>query len=162
MTPLERLIGPLPTHIADFRDYTDAVAQAVADAAARDRERFFEVIEQEPTLLENGTILYALGAMKDERVIPLVIPALRSKDSDLRWCAARALKDHRDPRVVDAFIAALRDRSSTVRAVVIEALGKIGGRRALAPLEEALQRPSNQKDDYLCKLLESALKRLRR
>ncbi len=162
MTPLERLVGPLPINLHDYRDYSDAVSQAVAEAAARDAERFIEVISQEPTLLANSTVVFALGAVKDERVIPLVIPALRSKNSLLRWSAANALANRRDKRVIDAFIAALRDRAPTVRATVIEALGKMGGHRALAPLEAALQRPSNQKDDYLRKLLETAIGKLRR
>jgi HEAT repeat protein len=162
MTPLERLVGPLPANLQDYRDYSDAVSQAVVEAAARDPDRFIEVLSEEPTLLENGTVVFALGAVKDERIIPLVVPALRSKSSLLRWSAANALANRRDERVTDALIAALRDRAPTVRAVVIEALGELRHRSALAPLEEALRRPSNQKDEYLRKLLETAIGKVRR
>jgi len=159
MTPLERLVGPLPT-ASDYREWSDLVSEAVAKAAVSDPDRFITILSEEPTLFESGTIVFALGAVKDARVIPLLVPALKNKDSNVRWSAAHALEDHRDPRVVDAFIAALRDRAPTVRAVIVEALGKFRDRRALEPLREALERPSNQKDDYLCKLLEAAIKKL--
>ncbi len=162
MTPLERLVGALPHAATDYRDYSDMVAQAIVESAARDREKFVEVLLQEPTLLESSTIVHALGAVDDDRLIPLLIPALASKESLLRWSAAHALEERRDPRVVDAFITALRDRAPTVRAVVIEALGKMKDRRALEPLEEALERRSNQKDDYLRRLLEEAIAKVRR
>ncbi len=162
MTPLERLVGALPHAATDYRDYSDMVSQAIAEAAARDRERFVEVLSQEPTLLESSTIVHALGAVDDDRLIPLLLPALASKESLMRWSAAHALERRRDPRVAEAFIAALRDRAPTVRAVVIEALGDMKDRRALEPLEEALARPSNRKDDWLRKLLEEAIAKLRR
>ncbi len=161
MTPLERLVGPLPKSTGDYRDDSDALSEAVL-RAARDRDQFVEVLSEEPLLLENGTVVFALGAIDDARLVPLLVGSLGSKSSNVRWAAANALAARRDPRVVDAFIDALRDRAPTVRAVVIEALGKMRAKRALAPLEEALARPGNQKDDYLRKLLEGAVAKLRK
>jgi HEAT repeat protein len=159
---LERLIGKLPNTATDYRDWSDMVSGAIVEAAARDRDRFIDVLTHEPTLLEISTVVFALGAVDDERIIPLVLPALRSRDSLVRWSAAHALAKRRDPRVVDAFIEALGDGAPKVRVVVIEALGNVGTRRALDPLREALARPTNAKDDYLVRLLEAAIKKLSR
>lgn len=158
MTPLERLVGPLPNTPSDFRDYSDMVSQAIFDAAKRDPDAFVRVLEEEPTLMESGTVVWALGAVDDERLVPLLSTALKGKESNVRWSAAHALAKRAS--AVPALIDALRDRAPTVRAVVIEALGDLGDARALAPLREALSRPSNAKDDYLRKLLEAAIEKL--
>ena len=158
MTPLERLIGPLSSTPTDFRDYSDMVSEAIFRAAQNDRDAFVRVLEEEPTLLESSTIVFALGAIDDERLVPLLAGALESKSSNVRWSAAHALAKR--PGACPALIDALRDRAPTVRAVVIEALGDLGDPRALAPLREALSRPSNAKDDYLRKSLEAAIEKL--
>jgi HEAT repeat protein len=158
MTPLERLVGSLPSAPADFRDYSDMVSRAIVEAAERDREAFVRVLEEEPTLLESGTVVWALGSVDDERLVPLLSRALKGKDSNVRWSAAHALANR--PSAALALIDALRDRAPTVRAVVIEALGGLGDARALAPLREALSRPSNAKDDHLRNLLEGAIEKV--
>ncbi|HEY2368072.1 MAG TPA: HEAT repeat domain-containing protein [Polyangiaceae bacterium] len=158
MTPLERLVGSLPSAPADFRDYSDMVSQAIFDAAQKDREAFVRVLEEEPTLLESGTVVWALGAVDDERLVPLLCGALKGKEPNVRWSAAHALAKR--PSAAPALIDALRDRAPSVRAVVIEALGDLGDARALEPLREALSRPANAKDDHLRKLLEDAIEKL--
>ena len=157
-TPLERLVGPLPSAPTDFRDYSDMVSQAVFDSAKRDLDAFVRVLEEEPSLLESGTVVFALGAIDDERLVPLLCGALQSKESNVRWSAAHALAKRKS--AVPALIDALRDRAPTVRTVVIEALGDLGDTQALTPLREALSRPSNVKDDYIRKLLEAAIEKL--
>ena len=155
MTPLERLVGALPSAPADFRDYSDMVSQAIFDASQRDRETFVRVLEEEPTLFESGTIVWALGAVDDERLVPLLSDALRSKDSNVRWSAAHALAKRKS--AVPALVDALRDRSATVREVAAEALGDLGDRRALEPLRAALSRTTHA---YFRKLLEEAIAKL--
>jgi hypothetical protein len=93
VTPLERLVGVLPSGPADFRDYSDMVSQAIFDAAKRDRDAFVRVLEEEPTLLESSTVVFALGAIDDERLVPLLSDALAGKDSSVRWSAAHALSN---------------------------------------------------------------------
>jgi HEAT repeat protein len=158
VTPLERLVGPLPSAPADFRDYSDMVSQAIFDAAQKDRDAFVRILEEEPTLLESGTVVWALGAVDDERLVPLLCGALKGRESNVRWSAAHALSKRKS--AVPALIDALHDRAPTVRAVVIEALGDLGDPRALPPLREALSRPSNHNDDHLRKMLEAAIEKL--
>ena len=63
-----------------------------------------------------------------------LIAALKDKDSDVRYAAAKALGEIKDPRAVEPLIAALKDESSSVRRAAAEALGKIGDPRAVEPL----------------------------
>lgn len=161
-TPAWRdLLGdvPYPTIPAemDFRDAHDLVCAAILEAARRAPDRFFDVLERQPGFLRNHEVVWALGGVPDERVIPLLLGVLAAGDSLLRWSAAHGLEARRDPRVVDGFIAALRDRAPKVRAVVIEALGKMGAKRAVPALREAAERKSNANDAYLSKLIAAAI-----
>lgn len=160
VTPLERLVGSLAGAPSDHRDHADWVSQAIHDAAERDREAFVRVLEEEPTLFESGTVVFALGGIDDERIASLLEQALRSRDANVRWSAAHALAKRAS--AVPALVDALRDRAPTVRAVVIEALGDLGDARALPALRDAMARPSNVKDDSLRKSLEAAIEKLER
>lgn len=141
---MQDLLGdvPYPTfpRDMDFRDASDLVVGAVLSAAGKDPDRFFGVLEKSPKLLEVHNVVWALGSVKDERAIPLLLGVLRDGDSMQRWSAAHGLESRRDPRVVEGFTAAVGDRAPTVRAVVVEALGKIGGKSALAALREAAKK----------------------
>ncbi len=146
----------------DPRDAHDAIVGAVLESARRDPDRFFAVLEREPSLVIATEVLWALGGIDDARAIPILIDVLRSGDALVRWSAAHGLEKRHDPRVVDAFIAALSDRAPTVRAVIVEALGKFGDARAAEPLAVAAARKSNTNDAYLQKLFTQAIHSVRR
>ena len=67
-----------------------------------------------------------------------------------------------DPRVTDALIRALKDRSSDVRRNAAIALGKLGGRRAIEPLEAALLSGYARNNLVFARYLQTALGKLRR
>ncbi len=138
------------------------IVEAILEAERKDPDRFFGVLAKNPKLLEVHNVVWALGGVDDERVIPLLLGVLAHGDSLLRWSAAHGLEKRRDPRVVDAFITALSDRAPTVRAVVIEALGKMRAKRAVPALEEAAKKKGNAKDRYLSKLIDDAIARATR
>lgn len=144
----------------DFRDAHALITDAIREAARRAPERFFDVLEREPGLLESHEVVWALGGIRDERAIPLLLRVLQRGDSMLRWSAACGLETRRDRRVVDGFIAAIADRAPSVRAVVFRALGKMRAKRAMPALREAAKKRSNAKDAYLTKLIAQALTKL--
>lgn len=158
---MKDLLGdvPYPTFPPDmdFRDASDLLVGAILEAQRKDPDRFFGVLEKKPQLLEIHNVVWALGGVDDERVIPLLLGVLAHGDSMLRWSAAHGLEKRRDPRVVDGFIVALSDRAPTVRAVVIEALGKMRAKRAVPALQTAAKKKGNAKDRYLSKLIADAL-----
>jgi hypothetical protein len=64
----------------------------------------------------------ALGSMKDARVVPALIKALRDDSAVVRGLAANALKNQGDASAIDALEAALADESSAVRTRARDAL----------------------------------------
>lgn len=163
-SPLARLLGSaelesLPAG-TDYRDASDATVAAINQAARRDPERFFAVLDQEPTLSEQSDVVWALGFVNSQRAIPVLLTALRSQESHIRRTAVSSLAHYRDDTVVDALIAALSDRAPTVRELVIAALGQQGSQRAIPALRAALARPASRKSPTIQKLITEALARL--
>ncbi len=74
-----------------------------------------------------------------EAAVPMLLNLLQSSRAEAqRYWAARILATSRDPRAVVLLIGALKDRSDKVRAEAGRSLGKIGARRAVQPLTDAL------------------------
>jgi HEAT repeat protein len=161
---MSELLGDVPYPTSppdmDFRDAMDLEGAAIVEAAKRDADRFFGVLAREPSLLASSTVVSALGAISDARAVPLLLDVLRAGDSVVRWSAAHALVDKHDARILDGFVAAVGDRSKDVRAIVVEALGKMGDPRALDALRNAAPKKSNANDAYLRKLFDQAIRKL--
>lgn len=80
-----------------------------------------------------------LGKIKDARVVPLLIGALKDADSYVRGQTAAALGDTGDKRAVQPLITALKDDDYLyVRQESAKALGKIKDSSAVQPLINAL------------------------
>ena len=75
-----------------------------------------------------------------------LIAALKDKDSDVRYAAAKALGEIKDPRAVEPLIAVPKDYYSGVRYAVTEALVKIGA-PAMEPLIAALKDKDSKDSD---------------
>jgi hypothetical protein len=84
--------------------------------------------------------LAVVGAFDDPRIIPATIELLADADWWLRICAADTLGQFKDPKAVDALIGALGDAET--RWAAVEALGRIGDPRSLAPLSKLLNDPA--------------------
>ena len=163
-SPLQRLLGeiqitPLPDR-ADYRDVTDAVGEAIVQAARMNPQRFFAVLAEEPALHEHSDVLWALGSIKNRLAIPTLAAGLRSRSAHIRWAAASSLAAYHEEAAITALLSALGDRAVTVRHVIIEALGQQGDRRAVEPLRAAQERPTNRKSPYTMQLIAQALTRL--
>jgi HEAT repeat protein len=89
---------------------------------------------------KRGPAVWALGNIGDVRAVEPLIDILDDKSSHVRYSAAKALGRLEDPRAVESLIRSLRDSSSNlrVRSNAVEALGKIGGRRAREVLIDLL------------------------
>jgi len=80
--------------------------------------------------------------LQEKKNVKGLIKALRHKDSDVRWRAAKALGEIGDKRAVEPLIQALKDKDRDVRKEAVWTLGRIGDKRAVEPLIQAL------KDEY--------------
>lgn len=65
------------------------MGEAISEAARREPDRFFAVLAQEPALLERQDVVWTLGYVKDARVAPALLVALRYKLAALRAAAPK-------------------------------------------------------------------------
>jgi HEAT repeat protein len=86
---------------------------------------------------QRAAAVYALGWLRDSRALTPLAQVLRSyqESAQLRGHAAEALAYLGNRRAVPALIITLDDPSPEVRLWCAFALGELGDRRAMAPLE---------------------------
>jgi len=86
-----------------------------------------------------------LGRIRDERVVPHLIKAI--KEDDYAWTRISAIQSLSwigDPSIIDPLIdAALHDSDELVRKTAIEALGNIKNEKALEPLTQIVNDKKN-------------------
>ena len=102
-----------------------------------------------------------LGMMKDPRVAPPLIAALRDKDKYVPLRAAESLVTL-GPIAVEHLLAALRNKEEPHRPVIVRILGDIRDVRSIDAIEQALADPDpalvGQAREALLKVLTTALK----
>ncbi len=84
----------------------------------------------------------ALGDLKDPRAIEPLIAALRDGDKEVRAAAAKALGNLQDPQAIAPLFGIYKEATFTdnsLRAVVIAALGQIGGMQVVEPLVRSMR-----------------------
>ena len=86
---------------------------------------------------QRAAAVYALGWLRDSRALAPLVQVLRDsrEDAQLRGHAAEALAYLGNRRAAPALITTLDDPSPEVRLWSAFALGELGDRRAVAPLE---------------------------
>lgn len=70
--------------------------------------------------------LLCLGALKDKKHLPIVVPALKDQDHGVRIAALRALREIGDPSVCPQLFEALLQPSEQIRELVFEILKDFG------------------------------------
>ncbi|MBU1627986.1 HEAT repeat domain-containing protein [bacterium] len=83
-------------------------------------------------------IIFTLGWIFDERVIPHLIKFLDEKEAGCRATAARALGNQESEKATPALIKVLEDKVPEVRRDAASALGLIGDPKALPHLRKLL------------------------
>jgi HEAT repeat protein len=86
------------------------------------------------TVKEKQLSVWALGEIKEDEAIPLLVEFLNDKKSFVRSFAAIALGNLGEKaateKVLDSLIEALKDKESFVRHSAAEALGRLGEKAA--------------------------------
>jgi len=80
--------------------------------------------------------VHVLGALKDQRAVPILVPLLQ--DDQINYNVAWALGEIGDEQAIRPLIEALRDKSSDMRVSAISALEKLGAIAALPHLHALL------------------------
>jgi len=85
-------------------------------------------------------VIYALGKLRSEACLPVIIHALSSEDEDLRSAAVRMLGEMGDPRGLQPLLNLLHDESLTIQTLVVEALANFPRHNLVAHLLPVLDR----------------------
>jgi HEAT repeat protein len=80
--------------------------------------------------------VHVLGALKDRRAVPILVPLLQ--DEQINYNVAWALGEIGDEQAIGPLIESLRDKSSDMRVSAIRALQKLGAIAALPHLQAIL------------------------
>jgi len=93
-----------------------------------------------------------LGGMKEKETVPYLIETLKDESPNVRNLACVALGDIGDDSAVDALFSALKD-DEWVEFSAIQALGKIGSKKVIAPLFEIFEKESGIVSLIACETL---------
>ncbi len=95
--------------------------------------------------------------IKNRDALPVVISALKNRDMNIRWKAAKYLGLSRNKDAVKPLIEALKDEEFIVRNNAIWSLGEIGDKRAIKPLNMVLE----DENKYVRCSVEEAVEKIR-
>src|SRR3989304_5105530 len=113
--------------IRSLKDTDEAIRKLAAEALEmveiRDRMETIEKLINQGEKVEKLRAVYALGKLKGQKVIQLLLKAVKDPIEDVRAAAIRALGNMGDPRVMSPLTECLSDNSYVVKRVVVEALG---------------------------------------
>jgi HEAT repeat protein len=110
-------------------------------------ERLIDMLAQD-TVTMQGAAAEALGWLRDERAVPMLLLTLNDDDANVREIALEALGRIGHPAALDALMGALHDDSSEwLRRAAAQALGDLGDPRAMPALTAALQDDSRVVQD---------------
>ena len=96
--------------------------------------------ETEEWLLQLS-IVAALGAMQDQRAMPLMSAALGSSVELIKMTAVQAIGEMCDPSGIELLVTVVEEPDTQIRFRVAEALGRIGGEQATTMLKKMANDP---------------------
>jgi twitching motility protein PilT len=153
----QHLIGALTATAAhQGAEFADRILPLLASADARTRSAVLNILVSMPdragvvrrSLVFSKTLVgwardRALESMKafGEDLVEPTIELLEDDDEEVRALAMTVACSFEDPRIVPAMIPLLQDDDWWIRITTADSLGRLGDRRAVAPLVEALGDP---------------------
>jgi len=137
--PMERYIGGLFTLLsleddAGARNSAIETLTKLGKAATPHLMKAFETSNRDVRKF----IIDIIGVIKDRASLPLLLASLKDEDDNVRASAVEYLGDLAEPAIVDELVKILREGEVWTAFPAADALGRIGDRRAVPALIEAL------------------------
>jgi uncharacterized Zn ribbon protein len=107
--------------------------------------------------IKRALALETVCTIKNKDALPVVISALKNRDMNIRWKAAKYLGISRDKKAVKPLIEALKDKEFIVRNNAVWSLGEIGDKMAIKPLTLILE----DENKYVRCSVEEAVEKIR-
>jgi HEAT repeat protein len=108
-----------------------------------------EAAKAAPGDRELWRLLITMAEIGGPEIVPTMIEALRSNNSAISSVAAQCLSNLKDARAVDPMLELLNHRNPNTSAIwIIDALGKLGAKRAVKPLIALLHTTQSVPERY--------------
>jgi HEAT repeat protein len=104
-----------------------------------------KLLASSPSMDVRANAARALGVLRGKAAIPVLVQALRSKDSRLMYESLIALQKIGDPATGPDVIFLLRDFDEKLQLTAIETAGLLRAKEALPALQDLLQNPRTDK-----------------
>jgi HEAT repeat protein len=127
-----------------LRDPHEEVRRSAAEALER-----LEGLQNLDTLIQKYRsgdrvmklrVIYALGKLRADTCLPVLIHALASEEEELRAAAIRVLGELGDARTLQALVAGLNDPSLTIQTLTVEALANFHHQQLVPLIVPILER----------------------
>jgi hypothetical protein len=129
--------GAAPPEGRDPRDLHDDLSGGLQAIAKVGVGPLVEALERRPD--HAMSLVWALGASREEAAVRALVEHAKHKDVYVRWAAVAGLAGMRRRSLQGTLIEALRDRSGQVRFAALEGLVKVADGRAIGPLRRYLR-----------------------
>jgi HEAT repeat protein len=131
-----RAVPPLLARLpAEEDELLDTLVRALGSLGGPEAQGALLKIATEADHPCRGTAIDGLTLLQDARVLEIILPDLRTGDSDTLYNEVHAAGLFGDPRAVAPLLGLLAKKQAQVgKGTLIEALGRIGDPRAVAPL----------------------------
>ena len=141
--PTQFLISKLKkSESAEIRSYAAEALGAIGDANAN--QPLIDALQDTNNSVRRFAIS-SLGHLRNTTAITPLIPFLQDEEPDIRCATAIALGKINHSSAVEALIpAATEDADRSVCSAAIIALGKIGDKRAIEPLNNLMKQSDNE------------------
>jgi hypothetical protein len=110
-----------------------------------------------PNPVKRALALETTCNIKNKDALQIIISALKNRDMNIRWKAAKYLGISMEKNAVKPLIEALKDEEFIVRNNAVWSLGEIGDKRAIKPLTLVLE----DENKYVRCSVEEAVKKIR-
>ena len=110
-----------------------------------------------PNPVKRTLALETVCNIKNRDALQVIISALKNRDMNIRWKAAKYLGISRDRNAIEPLIEALKDEEFIVRNNAVWSLGEIGDKRAIKPLTLVLE----DKNKYVRCSVEKAVEKIK-
>jgi HEAT repeat protein len=127
-----------------LRDSDEKVRRSAAEALER-----LDGLQNLSTLLDKYRtgdkvmklrVIYAMGKLRADSCLPMLIHAMTSEEEDLKAAAIRVLGELGDVRTLQSLVAGLNDPSLTIQTLTVEALANFRHKHLVPLLLPILQR----------------------
>jgi HEAT repeat protein len=128
-----------------FTDTNDQIIEAYIDVRDDVLAAIARLVKEGGSTTVKASAARACGVLRSKPSIPILLEAVKSKDSQVLYESLIAIQKIRQPETAPGIAFLLQDLNERVQLAAIETTGLLLNKKALPDLNEALKRAKNNK-----------------